>query len=890
MAESATVVDALIVKLGLDPTQFNEQSKKVQESLVELKGEAKKHAVEVEEHTGHAAEAIRSVSREILGLFAIFIGGRGLKEFFTDITRAQLALDKLSWGLRMTPQALDALGMMSERIGGSKSGTMMAVQAFADALQQWRITGTSPMSEGIAKLFGTAEVPIPPRNTDVEQYLAQVAEAAEKASKRIGPELTEALIRSFIPDRAMAHLLVRGREAYEKDIEEQKKNAPTDKQQKVITDLSEKFIDLKNLIKSIGLSVTENMAKPLTELFETISKWLEENKDKIKEYITDAFTALGTAITVITEDVKSAWPTIKEIFTWLDNFVKKNLGENGWIHILEALVAVKLAGWGLGVAASFGTLGIAVLAVTAALLGLKAAMEWFQQLKDVLPSGEKPGMIGMRHFDPVTGKVSPGPMGPGAPDPMWQAQPEQYGFDEGRKRWPGAVTPADRDRAVRDKDDDIRRWPPEAVGKVVDAFVQLWGEQPPAELAKPSPNTDVFGSEAVTTERDTGRHPRRDQRGEGGPANIVHPGPEQQHKDVPRTIRGRKFRPETIEEIKHLFDFLKSKQSSLDTMGKMPTAGESPDWLSTMVREGHEDTSVDLLKAEKPVYLGILRALKEYFVFSISAATSGETHQNLSGSGGDGKGGSDNKDAHDAAGKGGDSGGSQLGVKQSGHVDLTPGHVSPELLKRYEQLRKNMREKYGIELHTTYGYRDFAHQQEEWEKSGHGTRYAAAHPGMSPHGKGRAIDARPGGGTLREYHLMHQEAEKVGLAPAFRGNWMRDKPHLQLPRDAPWGSEGGGEEGSSSKPAHHTGKQSRLDDASTPWNENSSQLGIGAHSIASISNNRQAVSSNTTSTKLQVAQISIQTSAAEMMGNKPDVHPQFARAANYAKTVDYGVA
>ena len=74
----ATVIDALVVELGLDPRAFTAGQKKAAEDLLKFrKG--------VEDENKKMGEAFRSVGRELLGLFAIFTAGKGLEEFLRDV-------------------------------------------------------------------------------------------------------------------------------------------------------------------------------------------------------------------------------------------------------------------------------------------------------------------------------------------------------------------------------------------------------------------------------------------------------------------------------------------------------------------------------------------------------------------------------------------------------------------------------------------------------------------------------------------------------------------------------------------------------------------------------------------------------------------------------------
>jgi len=153
---NATVIDSIIITLGLDPSKFTVASKEAASSFVKVRDEGVKAAKSIAEANEKAAKAIASVAREALGLFAVFIGGRGIKEFITNITRWQTELSSLSWGLQSTSQAMSAFGMMVERQGGSAARARASFQSLSDQLQQFKHGGKPAMYEAMSKLANLA--------------------------------------------------------------------------------------------------------------------------------------------------------------------------------------------------------------------------------------------------------------------------------------------------------------------------------------------------------------------------------------------------------------------------------------------------------------------------------------------------------------------------------------------------------------------------------------------------------------------------------------------------------------------------------------------------------------------------------------------------------------
>lgn len=132
----ATVVDAFIVSLSLDPKNFTEGQKKAAESTIKFrKG--------VEDENKKMGESMQAVGRELLGLFAIFTAGKGIEEFVRDVITADAAIGRMAVNLDTTTQELAALRGMATLTGGSADGITASVMGMSRAFQIAQLTGTN---------------------------------------------------------------------------------------------------------------------------------------------------------------------------------------------------------------------------------------------------------------------------------------------------------------------------------------------------------------------------------------------------------------------------------------------------------------------------------------------------------------------------------------------------------------------------------------------------------------------------------------------------------------------------------------------------------------------------------------------------------------------------
>src|SRR5258708_32679957 len=83
-----TIVDSLIVELALDPAKFTPKAKEAIEDLGKLEKANEKRSKGNVEGARHETDALRSLSKTAVGLFAIFTGITGIKEFITGTINA----------------------------------------------------------------------------------------------------------------------------------------------------------------------------------------------------------------------------------------------------------------------------------------------------------------------------------------------------------------------------------------------------------------------------------------------------------------------------------------------------------------------------------------------------------------------------------------------------------------------------------------------------------------------------------------------------------------------------------------------------------------------------------------------------------------------------------
>jgi len=143
----ATVVDALIMTLGLDTRDYDKGQKRTEGDLEKLKKQSGAVAKEMGEQGKRAAEFFSSIKTELLGLLAVFGAATGLKEFIASNVQGQASLGRLSRNLKISAPQLQAWGLIAKEMGGQAEDAFGALQAFAGGMAEASIKGHSALTD-----------------------------------------------------------------------------------------------------------------------------------------------------------------------------------------------------------------------------------------------------------------------------------------------------------------------------------------------------------------------------------------------------------------------------------------------------------------------------------------------------------------------------------------------------------------------------------------------------------------------------------------------------------------------------------------------------------------------------------------------------------------------
>ena len=142
----ATVIDSLIVTLGLDPKKFNKGQKDSEAALKKTKTQADKTNKALEDGAKKAAQAINKVKNEVLGLVVAFLGVRAVVSFGESITNSDAAMGRFANNVGMSTKELSGWEGAIQRAGGTADDMAQSIGAISHQMSDMQM-GIQPSAE-----------------------------------------------------------------------------------------------------------------------------------------------------------------------------------------------------------------------------------------------------------------------------------------------------------------------------------------------------------------------------------------------------------------------------------------------------------------------------------------------------------------------------------------------------------------------------------------------------------------------------------------------------------------------------------------------------------------------------------------------------------------------
>lgn len=270
---AGTVIDSLTVKLGLDGSQFKEGQREAAAAMKLLREGAVKDGKEIEAQGAKVTQYFDSMKRGALGALAVFLGGRGIKEFVGYLTNLDAATARTAMTFNMTTRELGVWQGVMQQSGGTAESMTGSIGGLTSEMNKFVLTGQASFLPVLNQLG----IGLYDQNKQLKSAGQLFLELSD-AVRGMDPARASALL-SMIPgmNQDTINLILQGRKAIEQYREEARKAGTTTEEsaqqakeyQQQMALLERSSVSLGRSLMTLVLPALNATAGALSRLFQS---------------------------------------------------------------------------------------------------------------------------------------------------------------------------------------------------------------------------------------------------------------------------------------------------------------------------------------------------------------------------------------------------------------------------------------------------------------------------------------------------------------------------------------------------------------------------------------------------------------------------------------------
>ncbi|HHO0424718.1 TPA: lytic transglycosylase domain-containing protein [Klebsiella quasipneumoniae] len=309
---AATVIDALLVTLGLDTSQFRKGQQEVSDDLKKQREDAKNTAKEMAEQGKKAASFFSSIKTELLALTGVTVTAGGLMSLVKNTTSSLMDLSIQSKALGMSAKELDGWAKSAEAAGSSAEKITNVLKGFQDAKQGATFGDfTNPLYEVAPILRRLTGVEINTSKDDVPTIARKVFSALQKVKN---PAMRRVLAERVGIDDATLQRNQEGQ--FLPDVDRLTKSSGiTDASTKGAKEFTAAWAELGQNLDTVKNQIYEGLIPTIRDLNGLLKEWSSGN---VKS--SSFFKELKRDINDITGIDLGSWTLSSDLRNLKDNF------------------------------------------------------------------------------------------------------------------------------------------------------------------------------------------------------------------------------------------------------------------------------------------------------------------------------------------------------------------------------------------------------------------------------------------------------------------------------------------------------------------------------------------------------------------------------------------
>lgn len=290
----ATVIDSLLVTLGLDASQFDRGQKDARDKLRKFEEEHDRSSKKQVEGNKAVSASLNGIKNEVFALAAVAIGASSIVGFFDNMIKTQAGLGRSAHFLNMNARELDAWGKSVKTVGGTAEGLTQSLQSIEGGITAFSMGQDSPVVQGFAQLGIALRDTNTGKMRDVKDIMLDLAGKMATLS----PQKQIYAAQMLGLDQGTLNLLIKGRDAVKAIYDEQYKlSGVTEASTKQAEEAQAAWSTLGSTFNGIAQQLFVQLIpamKGLNEQLMGFSNWVGGHKSEISDFFNSLVHPIDT--------------------------------------------------------------------------------------------------------------------------------------------------------------------------------------------------------------------------------------------------------------------------------------------------------------------------------------------------------------------------------------------------------------------------------------------------------------------------------------------------------------------------------------------------------------------------------------------------------------------
>jgi hypothetical protein len=287
-----TIIDSLLVKLGLDSSEYNKGKADVEKGLKDTGKEADEAGKKLKKNAKDGADGFEKITKSVVKYLALIGSAAQVKRFVTDQIEANASLYRLSQNLNQNANDISAWSNATELAGGSADGLRGTMDMLSQSQTELQLTGESGLIPFFSAL-GLSLTDTKGKALPVNDLLLNLADRFSKMDRTTANNMG----RMMGIDQGTLQMLLKGRSEVQLMISRQKEyGAVTKKQAEEATRLRNAMVSSRQSFEAFGrelLSAATPALEKIFSLFADFGAWVRSNKEFVQTFLTVLAAGLG---------------------------------------------------------------------------------------------------------------------------------------------------------------------------------------------------------------------------------------------------------------------------------------------------------------------------------------------------------------------------------------------------------------------------------------------------------------------------------------------------------------------------------------------------------------------------------------------------------------------